>query len=268
MTAEVLTPPRRRAGGLSWLTGSRWFAPTISVSMFLFGWWVFSRFMPPVLVPDPTRVARSFVALTLSGELPAALMETIPPFLYALVLAGFVGITVGWLAGIFPGFSRFIDPFIFALWSTPTIALLPLIFVWFGISTTALVVFVFLNAVFPIIINTQAGVRQVDNSLVEVVRALGANKSEVLRIIVIPSSYPYILSGMRIAIGRAMVGIIVAQTLMAATGIGYMLQYYGQSLQLHNYFAPLVATILLAILLNQLTNWAERRLIRWKPSAF
>jgi NitT/TauT family transport system permease protein len=118
------------------------------------------------------------------------------------------------------------------------------------------------------IINTQAGVRQVERSLVEVLESLGANRRELLWIVIIPSTYPFIFSGLRIAIGRAVVGIIVAQILVAATGIGYMLQYYGEALQLGKYFAPLIATATLAVGLTQLTNLAERRLIRWKTNAF
>ncbi len=267
MTVDAIPAPRR-SFSLPSLGRSRWFAPTLSLTLFILAWWLGSRSIPSVLLPDPTRVAGSFVTQTVSGELPQALADTVLPFLQGLLLAAIIGIAVGWLAGFFPGFSRFIDPYIFALWSTPTIALLPLMFVWFGIGYTAQVVFVFLNAVFPMIINTQAGVKQVDNSLVEVVRALGANQREVLRIVVIPSTYPYIFSGLRIAVGRAMVGIIVAQTLIAATGIGYMLQYYGETLQLHKYFSPLIATALLSIGLNQLINWMEHRLIRWKVAAF
>jgi NitT/TauT family transport system permease protein len=206
--------------------------------------------------------------MTVSGQLPEALLETGIPFFEGLILAIVVGVSLGWAMGLARGFARFVNPYIFIFWSTPTIALLPLMFVWFGIGNTAQVVFVFLSAVFPMIINTEAGVHQVDRSLVEVVQSLGASKREVLRIIVIPSTYPYIFSGLRIAIGRAVVGIIVAQILMAATGIGYMLSFYGQTLQLHKYFAPLIATATAAILLNQLTNWLERRALRWKSQAF
>jgi NitT/TauT family transport system permease protein len=140
--------------------------------------------------------------------------------------------------------------------------------VWFGLGYTSQVIFVFLSAVFPIIISTQAGVKQVENTLVEVARSLGGNRWEVMRIVVVPSTFPYMFSGIRIALGRAIVGIIVAQILIAASGVGYMLQFYGETLQLHKYFAPLIASSGMAVIITQLFNWLERRLIRWKPAAF
>ena len=242
--------------------------PLLSIALLLVAWQIASSFLPVVILPAPAKVATSFVAITISGELPKAFVETVIPFLEGLALSIVIGVIVGWLTGLYKTFGRFVDPYIFIFWATPTIALLPLIFVWFGIGNTAQVVFVFLSAVFPMIINTQAGVKQVERSLIEVLESLGANRGEILRIAVIPSTYPYIFSGLRIAIGRAVVGIIVAEILVAATGIGYMLQYYGEALQLGKYFAPLIATAVLAVGLTQITNWMERRLIRWKPAAF
>ena len=242
--------------------------PLLSIAALVVAWAVAATLVPPVILPSPASVVTAFVTLMASGELPRAFLQTILPFAEGLAFSVVVGIVLGWLTGLYGRFGRFVDPYIFILWATPTIALLPLIFVWFGIGNTAQVVFVFLSAVFPIIISTQAGVRQVERPLIEVLESLGATRIELLRIAIIPSTYPYIFSGVRIAIGRAVVGIIVAQILVAATGIGYMLQYYGEALQLGKYFAPLIVTAALAVVLTQLINWTERRLIRWKPSAF
>ena len=259
---------RPRGASLPRLSAHRWFMPALSVVALLAAWQIVSLGVSAVILPAPGAVALAVVNLTASGALPNALLQTIIPFLEGLALSIAVGIAVGWATGLYLNLGRFVDPYIFIFWSTPTIALLPLIFVWFGIGNAAQVAFVFLSAVFPMIINTQAGVRQVEKTLVEVVESLGANRREVLRMVVIPFTYPYIFSGLRIALGRAVVGIIVAEILIAATGIGYMLQYYGEALQLANYFAPLIATALLAIALNQGINRLERRLIRWRSSAF
>ncbi|MFI5265889.1 MAG: ABC transporter permease [Chloroflexota bacterium] len=261
-------PARPRLAGLPRLSGNRWLMPVLSVVALLAAWQLVSIGVSAVILPAPASVATSLVTLTASGALPSALLQTIIPFLEGLALSIAVGIALGWATGLFLNFGRFVDPYIFIFWSTPTIALLPLIFVWFGIGNAAQVAFVFLSAVFPMIINTQAGVRQVERTLVEVVESLGANRREVLRMVVIPFTYPYIFSGLRIALGRAVVGIIVAEILIAATGIGYMLQYYGEALQLANYFAPLIVTALLAIAMNQAINRLERRLIRWRSAAF
>jgi NitT/TauT family transport system permease protein len=259
---------RRTGYRLPSIKESRWLGPTISVIALFVAWHLVASSLSSVILPQPVRVLTSFVALTESGELPKALLETLIPFLEGLFLSIVVGVAVGLLIGLYPTLSKLVDPYIFILWSTPNIALLPLMIVWFGLGNTAQVVFVFLSAVFPIILNTQAGVKQVDATLVEVARSLGGNKQEVTRIVVIPYTLPYIFSGIRIALGRAIVGIIVAQILIVASGIGYMLQFYGETLQLHKYFAPLIVSSGMAVVITQFFNVVERRVIRWKPQAF
>jgi NitT/TauT family transport system permease protein len=268
MIAKTVPLGADRAAVRLRLPSARLVMPVLSILALLAVWEVVSLGVSAVILPAPANVGLALVTLTLNGALPLAVLQTVLPFLEGMALAVGVGIALGWTTGLFINFGRFVDPYIFIFNSTPTIALLPLIFVWFGIGNGAQVAFVFLSAVFTMIINTQSGVRQVERTLIEVLESLGANRREVLRIGVIPSTYPYIFSGLRIAIGRGVVGIIVAQILIAATGIGYMLQYYGEALQLANYFAPLIVTAVLAILLNRGTDRMERRLFRWKQVAF
>ena len=264
----MTTLTRHWSACLRVLKKSPYWAPLISAVVLLMAWQLVSMSVSQVILPAPARVATSFMALTRSGELPLAVLVTIWPFLEGLALAFVVGVSAGLLLGLSPTLARLVDPYVFIFWSTPNVALLPLIIVWFGIDHLAQVVFVFLSALFPLIINTEAGVRQVESSLVEVVRSLGGNKRETLRIVVIPSTVPFIFSGLRIAIGRSIVGIIIAQLLIVATGIGYMLQFYGETLQLHKYFAPLIVTALLAVAINQVVGFVERKLVRWKQQAF
>lgn len=268
MTVNALAARPRAAAARIRPFNTRWLMPVLSIAALLLAWQLVSLGVSSVILPQPANVAQALVALTISGALPTAVLQTVIPFVEGMALSVVVGIALGWATGLSPNFGRFVDPYIFIFNATPTIALLPLIFVWFGIGTASQVAFVFLSAVFTMIINTQAGVRQVERTLIEVLMSLGANRGDVLRIGVIPSTYPYIVSGLRIAIGRGVVGIIVAQILIAATGIGYMLQYYGEALQLANYFAPLIITAVLAILLNRGTDRMERRLFRWKQAAF
>ncbi len=128
--------------------------------------------------------------------------------------------------------------------------------------------FVFVSAVFPQLLTVEAGAKEADSFLVEVARSLGGTKREILHTVVLPSSLPYIIAGLRIAVGRALVGIIVGQLLIVATGIGYMFQFYGETLSLAKYFAPLIVIAVLAIALNRAVNWAEHLLVPWKQRAF
>ncbi len=231
-------------------------------------WQIVSMNVPPIILPAPAKVFAAFIELTASGELVRATAQTIWPFALGLVLAFFVGTALGLLLGIFRPVARALDPYIFVFWSIPNIAWLPLFIAWFGVGNLTLVIFVFVSAVFPQLLTVEAGAKEADSFLVEVARSLGGTKQEILRAVVLPSSIPYIVAGLRIAVGRALVGIIVGQLLIVATGIGYMFQFYGETLSLAKYFAPLIVIAVLAVALNRAVNWAERVFVPWKIRAF
>jgi NitT/TauT family transport system permease protein len=235
---------------------------------FLVAWQLVSMNVPPIILPTPAKVFVAFFELTASGELVEATAETIWPFFVGLVFAFIVGTALGLLLGIFRPAARVLDPYIFVFWSIPNIAWLPLFMAWFGVGNMTLVIFVFVSAVFPQLLTVEAGAKEADSFLVEVARSLGGTKNEILHTVVLPSSLPYIIAGLRIAVGRALVGIIVGQLLIVATGIGYMFQFYGETLSLAKYFAPLIVVAALAIALNRGVNWAEQVLIPWKVRAF
>jgi ABC-type nitrate/sulfonate/bicarbonate transport system permease component len=239
-----------------------------SGAMFLVVWQVISMNVPPIILPTPEKVFVAFVQLTASGELVKATAETIWPFAVGLVIAFVAGTAFGLLLGIFRPVAKILDPYIFVFWSIPNIAWLPLFIAWFGVGNSTLIVFVFISAVFPQLLTVEAGAKEADSFLVEVARSLGGTKSEILYAVVLPSALPYIIAGLRIAVGRALVGIIVGQLLIVASGIGYMFQFYGETLSLAKYFAPLIVVAVLAIALNRAVNWAERYFIPWKLRAF
>jgi NitT/TauT family transport system permease protein len=241
---------------------------TASAVIFLAIWQIVSMNVPPIILPSPANVARAFVELMASGELIKATGETVWPFALGLSVAFVVGTTLGLLLGIFRPAARILDPYIFMFWSIPNIAWLPLFIAWFGVGNLTLVIFVFVSAVFPQLLTVESGAKEADSFLVEVARSLGGTKREILHIVVLPSALPYIFAGLRIAVGRALVGIIVGQLLIVATGIGYMFQFYGETLSLAKYFAPLIVIAALAVALNRAVNWAEHVIIPWKQRAF
>ncbi len=251
-----------------WSKFADWLLPIFSLSLLLAVWQVVGGLVSPVILSTPTRVAGALVEMLASGELLQATLLTLLPLALGLGLSLVVGVAMGLLLGLSRVSASLLNIYIFIFWATPTIALLPLLVVWMGIGLAATVTFVFLNAVFPIILNTQTGVREVDRGLIEVVESLGARRWETIRTVVIPSVIPYVFAGIRIAIGRSMVAVIAAQLLITATGIGYMLQFYGETLQLAKYFAPLIITAVLALALTKGNDLLERHLVRWKPSAF
>jgi len=272
MTRSAVPLAKARANGersmLAAIGRSYYLLGAVSAVIFLVVWQIVSMNVPPVILPTPAKVAIAFVDLTLSGELIKATAETVWPFTIGLVVAFIVGTALGLVLGIFRPAARILDPYIFVFWSIPNIAWLPLFIAWFGVGNLTLIIFVFVSAVFPQLLTVEAGAKEADSFLVEVARSLGGTKREILRIVVLPSALPYIFAGLRIAVGRALVGIIVGQLLIVATGIGYMFQFYGETLSLAKYFAPLIVIAVLAVALNRAVNWAEVMLIPWKPRAF
>jgi NitT/TauT family transport system permease protein len=272
MTQITNVAPGRPGGGgkstVAVIASNQYLLAAVSLVAFFAIWQLVSMNVPPIILPAPAQVVRAFVQLTASGELVRATGETLWPFAVGLVVAFIVGTGLGLLLGIFRPAARILDPYIFVFWSIPNIAWLPLFIAWFGVGQLTLIVFVFVSAVFPQLLTVESGAKEADSFLVEVARSLGGTKREILRIVVLPSALPYIFAGLRIAVGRALVGIIVGQLLIVATGIGYMFQFYGETLSLAKYFAPLIVIALLAVLLNRGVNWAERMLIPWKQHAF
>ncbi len=269
-SADRLGAPR--GGGvksaLAAFGANHYFLTALSAVVFIAIWQIVSINVPPIILPSPAEVAAAFVQLTASGELVRATGQTVWPFAVGLVIAFVIGTSLGLFLGIFRPAARILDPYIFVFWSIPNIAWLPLFIAWFGVGQLTLIIFVFVSAVFPQLLTVEAGAKEADSFLVEVARSLGATRGEILRIVVLPSALPFIFAGLRIAVGRALVGIIVGQLLIVATGIGYMFQFYGETLSLAKYFAPLIVIAALAVALNRAVNWAEHALIPWKPRAF
>jgi NitT/TauT family transport system permease protein len=265
---RLANPGKNLRSTLYAVGGNHYVLATLSIAVFLAIWQVIAMNVPPIILPAPAKVIAAFVELTASGELIRATGQTIWPFAIGLVLAFVVGTVLGLLLGIFRPAARILDPYIFVFWSIPNIAWLPLFIAWFGVGQLTLIVFVFVSAFFPQLLTVEAGAKEADSFLVEVARSLGGTKSEILHIVVLPSALPYIFAGLRIAVGRALVGIIVGQLLIVATGIGYMFQFYGETLSLAKYFAPLIVIAALAVLLNRGVNWAEKFFIPWKQHAF
>ena len=158
------------------------------------------------------------------------------------------------------------DPHINALYSTPQVALTPLLMLWFGLGFTVKVSMVFIFAFFPILINTASGVKNVSGSMVEVGRAYMASERQILMKVVLPAALPFIMAGLRIAVGRAVVGMIVAELFTAITGLGAMLTLYGNLFETAKMFVVILVLALLGVTLIQAAQALERKLARWKET--
>ena len=183
----------------------------ISVTTFLCVWEFLGRETNPILMSYPTAIGRAFYDMIVSGELLRELFRSSQAFLLGFSAAIVLGVMIGMLMGAYRRFEYAIDPFINALYATPNVALIPLLILWVGLGFFAKASIVFLVAFFPIAVTTYGGVKNISGSLVEIGQAYGASEKQILMKVILPGAIPFIVTGIRLAIGRGIVGIVVAE---------------------------------------------------------
>jgi ABC-type nitrate/sulfonate/bicarbonate transport system permease component len=232
----------------------------------VFGSWeLYGRLGNPLLLPPVSDVLAGLVAITANGALPAALLTSLQLLALGFGTSLVAGTVLGILIGRYELAHRVFGPFLNALYATPDIALLPLILLWFGFGMPGRVVVVFLAAFFPIMINTYAGVRDAPRDLLEVAAAFGV-RSELgrLRRVVLPAALPLIMAGYRLGIGRAVVGMAVAEVYLRLGGIGALIVQYGAALRTDLLLAAILPLPLLGIALTKTFERIENRFQYWR----
>lgn len=238
----------------------------ISLIFVLLIWEYYGRRVNPILFTYPSAIARAFVVLVANGELQSYMKESLLVLAYASVLSVLAGVLLGVVMGRFSIIEWAADIYVNALYSTPMVAVVPLIVLWFGFKVPAKVIIVFLFMVFPVLLNTYEGVKNVDRNLQEVARSFCSSESQLWRHLIIPSAVPFIVAGVRLAIGRGLVGMIVAEFYTSVTGLGYMIVRYANALETDKLFVPIVVVMILGVGLLSLAKWVEGRIAPWRNS--
>jgi NitT/TauT family transport system permease protein len=238
----------------------------LSLATVLVVWEVYGRRVNPILFTYPTAIARAFFELVASGELASYMRESLLVLVYATVLSIIAGVLLGVLMGRFSMVEWAADMYVSALYSTPMVAVVPLIVLWFGFKVPAKVIIVFLFMVFPVLLNTYEGVKNVDRNLQEVARSFCSNERQLWRHLIVPSAVPFIVAGIRLAIGRGLVGMIIAEFYTSITGLGYMIVRYANAFETDKLFVPIVVVMILGVGLMWLAKWLELRIAPWRRS--
>lgn len=238
----------------------------ISLIFVLLIWEYYGRRVNPILFTYPSAIARAFLTLVANGELQSYMKESLLVLAYASVLSVLAGVVLGVVMGRFSIVEWAADIYVNALYSTPMVAVVPLIVLWFGFKVPAKVIIVFLFMVFPVLLNTYEGVKNVDRNLQEVARSFCSSESQLWRHLIIPSAVPFIVAGVRLAIGRGLVGMIVAEFYTSVTGLGYMIVRYANALETDKLFVPIVVVMILGVGLLSLAKWVEGRIAPWRNS--
>jgi ABC-type nitrate/sulfonate/bicarbonate transport system permease component len=258
-----LEPPRQAGFRLS---DHPAFLRVGAVAIFLIIWELYGRSLNPIFLSSPSAIAGEFVDLSRSGVLVAAIVKSLQGLVIGFSIAVVVGISLGILMGRYRGAYHVLDPFITFFYSTPGVALIPLIMLWFGLGLTAKIVIIFEACFFPIVINTYTGVRNVSRNTVDVVRAYGATDRQVMTKVVLPSSLPFVMAGIRLAVGRGVIGMVVAEFFTAISGLGSLIIQYSNAFATAKLFVPVIVIAAMGLGLTTFAKFLERRLAPWKES--
>lgn len=208
-------------------------------------WEAAARYLnAPLIVVPPSRVFHTFVTLLANGELGRHVLISAQEFVLGFGLAAIVGILLGALIGVSDMARDVLEPWLSALYATPVVAFAPLFVIWLGIDLASKVAVAFLLASLPIVINTSAGIRTADQHLVDVARSFAATRGQIFAKILLPNALPFIIAGLRLGVGRAIIGIVVGEFFGARGGLGYMIL---NSAQLFDTSSLFVATVILAV---------------------
>jgi NitT/TauT family transport system permease protein len=252
----------------------RRFEPTVlgtgTIVLLLLVWQFLPDFVPmkagtKLFFTVPSHIAGTLWTMFATGSIWAPLGVSASAFAIGLLLAIVAGLPLGVLLGRSATLNAMVDPFITAFNATPRLVFLPLLMLWFGIGIWSKVAVVFLGALFPLLINTYEGVRNADKLLINVVRSFGAGEWDIARLVVVPNALPFIVVGLRLAIGRAILGVVVAEFFGAQDGLGVVMVRAASEFKVDVVFAGLIVFAVLSLVMTGLVKLLEDRMSRWRP---
>ena len=260
---DLLPPPRRSL----YQKYERAIIGGVAVVAALAAWEAFwsAGKISPLFFTGPSQVVNRFVEEWTVGRLKQDMVYSGTNFLIGVGGAIATGVVLGVIIGWYRRLAMVLEPFLTALYSTPRVALIPLVLIWFGIGIWSKVFIVFINAVFPVLINTIGGVRAIDRDLLRAARSFCASDRQIFTTVVIPGSVPFILTGVRQAVSLGLIGVVVGEMFGGSEGIGYMVNYGGQTFQTDTVFMGVVIIAFAGIVLTWMAERLERHFSRWRP---
>jgi sulfonate transport system permease protein len=239
----------------------------LSLTVVLGLWQVFGGRIDPVLFTTPSKIFFAAIDMIASGELWTYLWPSLIVLAIGLSLAAVFGVAIGLLLARFWVLDVALGVYITFLYSIPSVALVPLIVLWAGFATTAKVIVLFLFAFFPMAINTHQGVKAVDPKLIEVGRAFRCSERQLWSNIIIPAALPFIVTGLRLAVGRGLIGMVLADLYTAISGIGYLIVRTASTYQVDKMFVPVMTLGILGVTLTALLRLCETYVAPWSAAA-
>jgi NitT/TauT family transport system permease protein len=218
----------------------------------------------PFFISQPSAIAASLRSAARSGELWHNLAVSLREFAIGYGASVAVGILAGALAARFRTLEYALDPFLWFLYSAPLIAFYPIFVLWFGLGVPTVIVITFLLSVTQIATSTLNGFQNVNPGLLRAARSFGATERDLLWKVVLPASVPMMIAGLRLGVGRALMGVVVGELFGATAGLGYSISYYGALLKTTDMIASLVVVVVLGVMCTQGLSALEARFDAWR----
>jgi len=223
-----------------------------------------AKVINPFLTSSPWLIVKSLGHQLASGALPHSVAISALEFLVGFVISAVAGVSVGMLMGRYRYVEYAMDPYVWLLYSSPIVALFPLMVLIFGLGHTTVVAITVSISIVPIIVNSAQGVRNVDSNLIQTAKSFGASESAILRKVIFPASVPTVAAGLRLGMGRALVGVVIGEFFAGDGGIGFDVSYFAGQLQTTDVMAAVFVVVLAGVLLNLLARRLEKLADSWR----
>ncbi|AMN43955.1 ABC transporter permease [Rhodoplanes sp. Z2-YC6860] len=240
-------------------------ASFLSVAGGLLLWELVSRFLiaNALFLASPSQIVVAIWKLSLTGELGRHIVVSAQEFALGYVIASAIGIAFGFGMASSVRFKQALQPWISGFYATPTIALAPLFILWLGIGIWSKVLVVIFLVLFPVTINTEAGLRTTSDRLVEMLRSFGASGSQIFFKVSLPSALPFILAGLKLGIGRGLIGVVVAELFGSRAGLGRLISQSADAFNMPDLFAGVIILAIAGIAMTAGFGWMEKKLVPW-----
>jgi ABC-type nitrate/sulfonate/bicarbonate transport system permease component len=268
LESRSIGPPgaAKRRTGVSHAAWRRSGLPILSVVVFLGVWQIVGATIDPILLATPTAVVDAFATMISNGDLIPAFLSAMGDLLVGYTAAAVVGIAAGVAIGRSETVERVMNPYINFFQATPLIALVPLVVIWFGVGFKARIFVVFLLAVWSIVINTSTGVKETPRSLLDVGRVYKLTRRQSILSIELPNAVPSIFAGLRIGLGKALIGMVIAQMEISVTGLGGLVVNYGNAFKTAYLLAAIITASLVGVVAAAGLEVLRRVLFPWTKS--
>jgi NitT/TauT family transport system permease protein len=244
------------------------FDAIVSVILGLTIWQLIDAFLiqNPLVAVGPARIAEAFVRLSARGEIARHVYATFVEFILGYAVGAAVGIALGVLMALNRPIKNIINPWVTIAYNAPVILLAPLFITALGVGIASKIIIVFISAVFPVLFNTYTGITTVDARLVEAVRAFGGTPRQIFFKVTVPSSVPMVMTGLRLSVGRAIVGAIVSEFFGSRAGIGYLISAASEAFRTAEAFVGVALLAIGGYVTFELLKYAERKIAPWYES--